>query len=121
MKTAEDKSTRAERILTSYPELQSFFKGPEFDSMIEAMEQYASEQCQKRDELIKAQDELIICLEKEISITSFDDCDLEEHLKKNGFLVTKGHFGSAKDLKMYSPADKMQVIFRSYPKPEYLK
>jgi hypothetical protein len=48
-------------------------------------------------------------------------CDLEEHLKKNGFLVTKGHFGSAKDLKMYSPADKMQVIFRSYPKPEYLK
>ncbi len=48
-------------------------------------------------------------------------CDLEEFLKQKGFTVIKGHFGSAKDLRFYSPADTKQVVFRSYPKPEFLK
>lgn len=48
-------------------------------------------------------------------------CDLDDFLKQNGFITIKAHFGSAKDLKFYSPADKLQVVFRSYPKPEYLK
>lgn len=48
-------------------------------------------------------------------------CDLETFLKQNNFDVKKAHFGSAKDLKFFSPADPKQVVFRSYPKPEFLK
>lgn len=48
-------------------------------------------------------------------------CDLESYLKTNDFEVKRAHFGSAKDLKFFSPADPKQVVFRSYPKPEFLK
>lgn len=40
--------------------------------VLQAMEQYASEQCQKRDEIIKAQDELIGFYERLIKIPQLD-------------------------------------------------
>jgi hypothetical protein len=38
------------------------------------------EQCKAYKELVEAQEELISCLEREISIASFDGCDLDQHL-----------------------------------------
>lgn len=46
---------------------------------------------------------------------------LEKYLGEKGFGVKKAHFGSAKDLKMSSPADKYQVVYRSYPKPIFVR
>ena len=45
---------------------------------------------------------------------------LNDYLKENGFDVKRAHFGSAKDLRMFSPADQYQCVFRSYPKPEFI-
>jgi len=47
--------------------------------------------------------------------------ELELFLKELGFDVQRAHFGSAKDLKMSSPADQYQCVYRSYPKPEFIK
>jgi hypothetical protein len=53
--------TTAEEILSKHIE---WFTS--WDIIIEAMEEYAQQQCQKRDELIKAQDEYIKLLVEEL-------------------------------------------------------
>jgi len=47
--------------------------------------------------------------------------DLGQYLEKNGFETKRAHFGSAKDLMFFSPADKYQVIARQYPEPSLIK
>lgn len=45
---------------------------------------------------------------------------LDKYLKENGFDVKRANFGGAKDLRMSSPADKYQCVYRSYPKPSFV-
>jgi len=52
----------------------------EFADEIRGVEPLDCEQCKAYKELIEAQEELVSCLEREISIASFDGCDLDQHL-----------------------------------------
>ncbi len=46
--------------------------------------------------------------------------DLENYLIQNNLKVSRAHFGSAKDIRFFSPADSKQVLFKQYPKPEFI-
>jgi threonyl-tRNA synthetase len=47
--------------------------------------------------------------------------NLEKFLLENGFQVTRAHFGSYKDLSFESKANKLQVVSRVYPIPDFKK
>ena len=42
---------------------------------------------------------------------------LKDYLESKKYSVKLAHFGSSKDFKFFSPADKMQVVMRQYPNP----